>query len=213
MKKQFTLLAITAFILSACGGGGSTDSNQTATDAIDKYIGTWTGACDSIGEILQTADNQSTNVIHSMKFSKLSANTASTELKITVYANSDKTCEGTPIGSIVKTGLSSNSESSGASGITSNYGTNTVTYNTNVTLTTGQKVDQLTVDESKLSADSNANFTLGQIKFSSANFSAKTLKAIAYFVNSNTAVFNSNAATDGFPTVLDQNKYTTYSKQ
>jgi hypothetical protein len=209
MKLKFAITAMATALLSACGGGGS----SSGADAIDKYIGTWKGTCDTRGDILQSVDNKTTNAVYSVNISKLSATTANVAVTTTVYGNSDTACTGTPLGSIVKTGLNTNSETSGASGITSNYGQNVWTYDANVTLAGGQKVDQFTYSESKLSANANANITAGQIKINTANFPAETGKSIAYFVDANTVVFNGNETAAGYPTVLRQDKYSTYTKQ
>ena len=212
MKIHLASALCSAFILSACGGGGG-GSSADDSGPIDKYIGTWKGACDTRGDIYQSVDGRTTSVIDSVKFSKLTATTANVALTTTVYGNSDTACTGTPLGSIVKTGLSTNSETSGATGITSSYGQNVWTYDANVTLAGGQKVDQLTYSESKLSALSNATLTAGQIKINTANFPADTGKSIAYFVDANTVVFNGNDTAAGYPTVLRQDKYSTYTKQ
>jgi hypothetical protein len=212
MKIHLASALCSAFILSACGGGGD-GSSADNSGPIDKYIGTWKGACDTRGDIYQSVDGRTTSVIDSVKFSKLTATTANVALTTTVYGNSDTACTGTPLGSIVMTGLSTNSESFGASGFTSSYGQNVWSYDANVTLAAGQKVDQVSYSESKLSANANANITAGQIKFNTAVFAARSDKVIAYFVNSNTIVLNSNTANEGYPTALDQNIYTTYTKQ
>ncbi len=212
MKLKFAITVIATSLLSACGGGGG-DAGPSAADAADKYIGTWKGACLPDGDVLQSSDNKTTHTIYSVNISKLTANTANAALTTTVYGNSDTTCSGTPLGSIVKTGLSTNAESSGASGITSSYGQNLWTLDANVTLAGGQKVDQITYSQSKLSTLANGTLTAGQIKLNTAVFAAVTGKSIAYFVDAKTVVLNFNNIAAGYPTVLTQDKSNTYTKQ
>jgi hypothetical protein len=187
MKLKFAITATATALLSACGGGG----DSSGADAIDKYVGTWKGICDTRGDIYDTADDKTTSVIDSVKFSKLTATTANVETTTTVYASSDMTCTGTPIGIIVKTGLDTNTLALNASGISSSFGQNIWTYSNNVILAAGQKVDQINYTESKFSSADKATLTGGRVKLNTTYYGAESLKLIAYFVNANTVVLKS----------------------
>ena len=212
MKKLSFSAVLCALALSACGGGSGGAASSTL-DPIDKYLGTWKGACDTVDFVLQSSDDKPTSLTYNLKFTKLSATTANIELTVSVYGNADTTCQGAPIGRIVQTGLSDNTELSNASGITSSYGPNTWTYEDNVTLSGGQQVDQMTLISSKLSNASSSTLTAGPIKVDLSYFPAETTKNIAHFIDANTVILNSSTVADGYPTELVQNKYLTYIKQ
>lgn len=214
MKNLIIPAICSAILLSACGGGGSSSDGATNTsNPIDKYVGTWKGVCDTRPDIFDTLDGKATSVIDSIKFTKLTATTANLQTVTSVFASNDLTCSANPIGTIVKTGETGNTLSLNASGITSSFGQNIWTYSDNVTLAAGQKVDQITYTESKLSATDNATLTGGRVKVDTTNYGALSVKAIAYFVDANTVVFNLNDAPQGFPTAVNQDKYATYVKQ
>lgn len=188
MKIQWLYMVALTALLAACGGGGdSANGTDTTAQLIDKYVGTWKSACgpSDIKQVTSTGDLDANTRI-SLTFTKLTPTTANVASTITVYGNTDTTCSGTAIGSIVKTGLSSDSESTGASGVTSSYGQNVWTVAANVTLADGKKVDQISFAESKLSALSNANITAGTIKFNSSVFAAQTTKLLGFFPDAKT---------------------------
>ena len=106
MKQAIAIVAIASAMLSACGGGSSSNSVNISSEAdpTDKYVGTWKGPCYSSTAVTQKADGKSTNIITALKISKLTSSTANAEINLTVYSNGDTTCSGRAIGSIVKTG-------------------------------------------------------------------------------------------------------------
>ncbi|HEY9094545.1 MAG TPA: hypothetical protein VIN35_02285 [Hydrogenophaga sp.] len=87
MKKFLKAVPLTlacGVLLSACGGGG----DDTPSDPIDKYVGTWVGACASGGA--------NKWVSYTWSFAKATATTATGELKAYLYGNA--TCQGKPLG-------------------------------------------------------------------------------------------------------------------
>lgn len=206
VNKLITLIAVGS-ILTGCGGGGGSSSNTVSP--IDKYVGSWKNSCYQSNDIFQASDNQQAHAVDTITLAKLSDTTANIAIRTTAYAASDSTCSGSSIGSVVKTGETTGSESSGASGVTSSYGQNLLTYNAEATLSDGKKVDQFTFAQSKLS-NISAIITAGQIKLNTADFSATTVKSIIYSLSASKIVFNSNSS---YPTVLDEDGTTTFTKQ
>ncbi|MFW5329985.1 hypothetical protein [Hydrogenophaga sp. ZJX-1] len=87
MKRIFKAIPLTwacGVLLSACGGGGA----DTPSDPIDKYVGTWVGACASGGA--------NKWVSYTWSFAKATTTTATGELKAYIYGNA--TCQGKPLG-------------------------------------------------------------------------------------------------------------------
>ncbi len=87
MKKFLKAVPLTlacGVLLSACGGGG----DDTPSDPIDKYVGTWVGACGASGA--------SKWVRYTWTFAKATATTATAEVHAYVYGNA--TCQGKPLG-------------------------------------------------------------------------------------------------------------------
>ena len=212
MKQTITIVAIATALLSACGGGGSSSSSDS--DPADKYVGTWKGRCLPNEGVLQSADNKITNTVTTIKMSKVNANTVNTEQTHTVYANSDITCGGTAIGSVVKTGLNTNSFSAVANGITSNYGQNLITYDSSATLASGKKVEQVTYSESNLGPNANGTLSAGNIKVFAAYYSGTIFKAIVYLSDANTLILTPpNTTTAGYPTVVIEDLRYTFFRQ
>jgi hypothetical protein len=192
MKIQWLYMVALTALLAACGGGGdSANGTDTTAQLIDKYVGTWKSACgpSDIKQVTSTGDLDA-NTRTSLTFTKLTPTTANVALTITVYGNSDTTCSGTAIGSIVKTGLTTGSESSGASGVISSFGQNVWTVAANVALAAGKKVDQISYSESKLSmlvsGSGNASITAGAIKFNANDYAAQTTKLLGFFPDAKT---------------------------
>jgi hypothetical protein len=221
MKKLGALITVAITILTACGGGGGGSSDNSSVqpvvtvDPIDKYVGTWKTSCSALGVtgIVQSADGLPTRTIFGLKNSKLNATAVNSEMTIYAYANNDEKCANAPIGMLVKSGLNTGGESSSnvTSTYTGNYGTNGLTYDGSTTLATGQKVDKLTIVESKVGITSNANYTVGKIKFNASDFPGGTFKSIAYFADDNTLTINTSSM--AYPTVLDSTSNTIFTKQ
>jgi hypothetical protein len=217
MKQIIAIVAIASAMLSACGGGSSSNGVNISSEAdpTDKYVGTWKGPCYSSTAVTQKADGKSTNIITALKISKLTSSTANAEINLTVYSNGDTTCSGTAIGSIVKTGRNENSFSSDAKGMVSSYGQNLFTYNASVTLASGKTVDQVIFSESKLSAISSYALTVGNLIVNSVSYGAASYKAILYFRDAKTLIFTPSAQfnTIAYPTEVLEYEGLTFVKQ
>ena len=217
MKQSIAIVAIAATMLSACGGGSSSNgvNISSASDPTDKYVGTWKGPCYSSTSVKQKADGKSTNVITTLKISKLTSSTANAEINLTVYSNGDTKCSGTAIGSIIKTGRNENSFSSDANGMVSSYGQNLFTYNASVTLASGKTVDQVIYSESKLSTISSTALTVGNLTVNTVSYGAALFKAILYFSDAKTLIFTPSAQfnTIAYPTEVLEYVGLTFVKQ
>lgn len=87
MKTLFKTIPVTlacGVLLSACGGGG----DDTPSDPVDKYVGTWVGAC------VDQGGNKWLR--YTWSFAKVTASTATGALQAHQFGNA--ACEGKPLG-------------------------------------------------------------------------------------------------------------------
>jgi hypothetical protein len=217
MKQTIAIVAIATAMLSACGGGSSSNGVNVSSEAdpTDKYVGTWKGSCYSTTAITQKADGKGTNILTALKISKLTSSTANAEINLTIYSNGDTTCSGKAIGSIIKTGRNENSFSADANGMVSSYGQNLFTYNASVTLASGKTVDQVIYSESKLSAISSYALSVGNLTVDSVSYGAASFKAILYFRDAKTLIFTPSPQfnTIAYPTEVLEYGALTFVKQ
>jgi len=217
MKQTIAIVAIGTAMLSACGGGSSSNGVNVSSEAdpTDKYVGTWKGSCYSTTAITQKADGKGTNILTALKISKLTSSTANAEINLTIYSNGDTNCSGKAIGSIIKTGRNENSFSADANGMVSSYGQNLFTYNASVTLASGKTVDQVIYSESKLSAISSYALSVGNLSVDSVSYGAVSFKAILYFRDAKTLIFTPSPQfnTIAYPTEVPEYGALTFVKQ
>lgn len=217
MIKSVLTLSLLGLALTGCGGSsvssseGNPQENTTpATGSIDKFIGTWERGCTTDDEdIRQSSDGATTNTRIKLLFTKLTATTANTQITITAYANSDKTCQGESIGSVVMTGLNTGAESYGKAGVTTSLGQNVFTFVDTVTLASGQKVDRITFQTARL-ASIQGNVGAGAINVNTTTFGNESLKGLALIQGTNSLVLDLD---DSFPSALTTDVFTTYMKK
>lgn len=90
--NYFALLAVATAALTACGGGGSSETAQqpvVTADAVDKYMGTWV-AC--------VAGTATTSTKETLVYTKASATSANVTFTQTSHAGT--ACAGSPTGSV-----------------------------------------------------------------------------------------------------------------
>lgn len=217
MIKNILTLSLLGLALTGCGGSGGSSSESNSeentsptTGAIDKFIGTWERGCTTDDEdIRQSSDGLTTNTIMKFAFSKLTDTTANTQITITAYANSDKTCKGESIGSVVMTGMNTSAETYGKTGITTSLGQNVFTFVDTITLASGQKVDRITFKTARL-ASIQGNVGAGAIKVNTNTLGNENLRGLALIQGTNSLVLDLD---DSYPSALTTDVFTTYIKK
>lgn len=198
--------------LVACGGGGGGDPQPL--DRAAKYVGEWRTACYSQSAIKDATTNEGANVTHSVTFTRVDNNNLTFAYSFAVYASTDTTCAGAPLGRIESTGLNSAGSVSGAPGIRASNGINQVKLEGTVTID-GNTVDQFTETRPALTSGFgvNANLTVGtgnRFTFNTADFQAKTNKNIAFAATNQFTLAEPSLTT--YPNVLGTTAAYIYSR-
>lgn len=204
MKKgKFTGLFLAAMaVLTACGGGGSSDNT---TDYATKYAGTWKSVCYSSSTITDATTSAATNITEKLVITRTGSSTAKAVLTSDVFASSDTSCAQTSLGRIVWSGSGDGVFTQNSAGIVSDASI-TIAIDAQATVS-GKSVDQVTITRGALSTSlSNAMLTVGsgnRFRVNTANFPAVTYKDITY-VSGSTLTFGdkTGVATTQYPTTL-----------
>jgi hypothetical protein len=211
MKNHLLVLACTA-LLSACGGGGTTDSLAGA-DPIDRYVGTWTKKCDTWSAAdISDMNGNGVSVIEVLKFEKASATKANYTYTIKVFAHSDTTCSNQPIATLIKTGLNNNSTATAGATMTTGFGTNELTYLGTQKLRI-ETVDKLQISEAKLT-NIVGNVTVGGAIVNSGSpiFQQYNIETLSKF-KSDTQILLNSIDNGVIPDEMKDDEYMVLTKQ
>ena len=202
-----TACAAVLALLTACGGGG----DSAPVDFTSKYVGSWQSGCATTSIVKDTAASANANVTSIITLTRVDeANMTATALT-TVYAAADKTCSGSVIGTIERTGVSGDTYVVSASGIKSSNGP--IKIKVDGTATVGSNtVEQITIDYPALTKTlpSNATSTAGRMAINLADYQATIEKNIVLLSGDKLTLGAGN--TTAYPTALGTGNGFTYSR-
>lgn len=222
MKNHLSTIALAATMatLTACGGGGgdgggaNDQSNGSTTDNTSTYVGAWTTGCFSSSKIKDSTTSNNANARETITLKRVDNSNMSASQVFTVYASTDATCTGPTLGVIERTGLTGNSYSGGASGITASNGEIGYRYDSSVTIA-GKVMGQFTQKYPALTGTLPANTTVtagtgNRFTIALSDFQAKTEKNLVYRLGDQITLGQADA--NAYPTALGTTAAFIYSK-
>jgi hypothetical protein len=220
MKYYVLTSAFAAVIatLTACGGGSGgsgSDSTPAQTYLTTKYVGTWLAGCYQHFEITDLKTSEPTFVTDAMTFKSKDNKTLTVTYTGTVYASTDTTCTGTPLGKVITEDKAEKGIVLGPAGIESSNGPNTVTID-GVAKVGDLQVDQVSVKFVAMSTSMGANATLSagsgnQFKLNVADFGEQLGKSIFYLKDNKLTLGEFDPSI--YPTVLSTDNASIFIKQ
>ena len=215
MKTYASTTALVAVIatLMACGGGGGNAS--APPDNTSKYEGTWLAGCYQSAEITDVKTSEPTYMTDAFTFNRKDEKTLTYVYTGTVYASTDTTCAGTPLGKVINVDKGQAGIVASSAGIESSNGPNTITIDGTAKIGDLQ-VDQISV---KFMAFSNAlgtNATLiagsgNQFKLKVSGYGERSGKSILYLKDNKLTLGELDP--DKYPTVLPTDSVSIFIKQ
>jgi hypothetical protein len=216
MKNLALPIALVAVIASlTAGGGGSGDSTPAQTDLTTKYAGTWLAGCYQSFDVTDLKTSSPTYVTDAMSFKSKDNKTLTVTYTGTVYASTDTTCTGTPLGKIINVDKAQVGIVLSSAGIESSNGPNTVTID-GVAKVGDLQVDQVSVKFVAMSTSMGAKATLSagsgnQFKLNVADFGEELGKSIFYLKDNKLTIGEFDPSQ--YPTVLPTDNTNIFIKQ
>jgi hypothetical protein len=216
MKNLGLPIALAAVMatLTACGGGGG-DTTPAQTDLTTKYVGTWLAGCYQSFDVTDLKTSAPTYLTDAMSFKSKDNKTLTVTYTGTVYASTDTTCSGTPLGKVVNEDKAQVGIVLSSAGIESSNGPNTVTID-GVAKVGDLQVDQVSVKFVAMSTSLGANATLSagsgnRFKLNVSDFGEQLGKSIFYLKDNKLTIGEFDSSK--YPTVLPANNTSIFIKQ
>ena len=200
--NTYLLTALSALVLSACGGGGGGGTPvapaPAAAQQVDKYAGSWKTTCFlNVNGVSLASNGQTVYQTRTYTFASTGATTASWVWVDTYFPPTDTTCTQASVGNVTRPS------------------TNSVTLDGTATIG-ANVVDKTTFTAAAPFPGLGAvgSLTINALSFAGSYNEATTGKAVAV-INGTTLTFSGSAPFDagGYPTTLNATVNTTFTKQ